>query len=198
MVKSSGAAFVDEWYRRSDPKLPGDYFIRPDGADSTILTNEEKAEIRELLRQNVNGKYYDQLVIENIKGYQYSFAKKGITRREYHLKYAREDTIFAISGWLGKFFSFYKLVPGDFRYDPEKLQMEALRISQSFLSVKQDEFRHVEDEYNYLLEYIDRSNGTRVRNYQIDAIFSYGVSNDQAKLYNLIEITKFIDPEVIP
>ncbi|MEE9554299.1 MAG: hypothetical protein V3W18_08390 [candidate division Zixibacteria bacterium] len=198
LMRSSSSAFVEEWYRRSDPKLPGDYFIRPQGADSISLTDEEQAEIRELLEQNVNNKYYDQFVIESIAGYQYSIADSLIPRREYYLKYAREDTVFAISGWLGKFFSFYKVVPGDFRYDTVELQIEASKISSSYRSAKRESFRQLDDEYNYLLEYIDRPNKMRIRNYQIGVRFSYGVSDDQAQTYNLIEITKFIDPEVIP
>lgn len=186
------------WSRVRDPKHPGDYFFRPEFADSTSLTDTEFLEIENLLRQNVDDSYYDDFVLENLTGYEYTFADSAVWRREYHIRYARGDTVYVISGWLGKFFCFYRVVPGDFRYDTTDLQNEAEKISPSFMIAKEEAFTRIDEEINYCLEYVDKSNKMRIRNYQIDAGFRYGVSGDRQKKYNLIEITKFIDPEVMP
>ncbi len=186
------------WSRDRDPKHPGDYFFMPEFADSTTLTDTEFLEMENLLRQNVYDSYYDDFVLENLTGYEYTFADSAVWRREYHVRYARGDTIYVISGWLGKFFCFYRVVPGDFRYDATNLQKEAEKISPSFMIAKEEAFMRIEEEINYFLEYVDKPNKMRVRNYQINAGFRYGVSGDRGKKYNLIEITKFIDPEVMP
>ena len=186
------------WIRDRDSRHPGDYFFRPELADSTSLTDTEFLEMENLLRQNVYASYYDDFVLENLTGCEYTFADSAVWRREYHVCYARGDTIYVISGWLGKFLSFYRAIRGDFRYDIDELQNQVKLLSPSYRNTKEKSFMRIDEEINYLLEYVDKPNRIRVRNYQIDAGFRYGVSGDIEKKYNLIEITKFIDPEVMP
>jgi hypothetical protein len=186
------------WSRDRDSRHPGDYFFTPESADSTSLTDTEFSEIESLLLKNVYDSYYDDFVLENLTGYEYTFADSAIWRRDYHVCYARRDTIYVISGWLGKFLSFYRAVPGDSRHDIDELQNQVKLLSPSYRKTKEKSFKQIDEEINYFLEYVDKPNKMRIRNYQIDAGFRYGVSGDIEKKYNLIEITKFIDPEVIP
>jgi hypothetical protein len=186
------------WIRDRDSRHPGDYFLWPHGADSTSLANIEFSEMENLLRQTVYDSYYDDFVRESLSGHEYTFADSAVWRREYYVKYARGDTVYVISGWLGKFLSFYRAVPVDFRYDIKELQNQVKLLSPSYRKTKEKSFMQIDEEINYFLEYVDKPNKMRVRNYQIDAGFRYGVSGDRVKKYNLIEITKFIDPEVIP
>jgi len=186
------------WSRKRDSKNPGDYFMTPDRAESAVLTNSEFLEIKKLLSQNVYDYYFDDFAINNIKGYEYTFADSNIWRREYYLRYTSGDTIYVISGWLGKFFSFYRAVPGDFRYDENDLRREVKKITPTSIKTNNDSFKRIDEDMNYLLEYIDKPNKMRIRNYLFYARFEYGVSGEKGKTYNLIEITKFIDKEVIP
>lgn len=189
---------VPFWARVKNPKYPGEYFIFPDGADSVAISKEEFKEINNLLSQNVYNSYYDDFVLDNIFGYRYTFIDSAVWRHEYYVSYARADTIFVISGWFGRFISFYKAVPGDFRYDIDDLQSEIEKISPSYVKTKAEQFKWIDEDINYFLEHLDKRNMMRIRNYQIDARFSYGISDDKLTKYNLIEITKFIDPEAMP
>ncbi len=195
---STADGSMQYWIRDRDSRHPGDYFLRPHGADSTSLTDTEFSEIESLLRQNVYDSYYDDLVLESLSGHEYTFADSAVWRREYYVRYARGDTIYVISGWLGKFLSFYRAVPADFRYDIDELQNQVKLLSPSYRKAKEKSFKQIDQEINYFLEYVDKQNKMRVRNYQINAGFRYGVSGDRGKKYNIIEITKFIDPEVMP
>jgi len=189
---------VPFWARVRHPKHPGQYFNWPDGANSMSVENSERAELESLLRQNVRDTYYNRYVLENVSGYEYTFDDSVVWRREYFVSYAKGDTIYVIAGWLGKFFCFCRAVPGDFRYDARDLQKEIVKISPSWGIAKENSFTHIDEEFNYLLEYIDKSSKMRVRNYQIDAVFRSDKPSEKERKYNLIEITKFIDPEVIP
>jgi hypothetical protein len=189
---------IPHWVRNKNTKLPGDYFQPPLGADTTALNDAEFSEIESLLVENIYSAFYDDFVLQNTAGYEYTLEDSAVTRREYHISYARGDTIYVISGWLGKFFSFYRAIPGDFRYDAGELQREIRKISLSYQEAKDNAFRSIQEEYNYLLEYVDVPNKMRVRNYQIDAQFTFGVPGNKERRYNLIEITKFIDPEAMP
>ncbi len=189
---------VQDWARGENPESPADYFRSPEGADTTNFTDAEFSEIESLLTRNIRATYYDDFVLENLTGYEFTMGDSGVWRRECYVKYARGDTVYVLSGWLGKFLSFYRAVPGDFRYDATNLQKEVEKISPSFMIAKEKAFKRIDEEINYFLEYVDKPNKMRIRNYQIYARFMYGVSGDREKKYNLIEITKFIDPEVMP
>jgi hypothetical protein len=64
--------------------------------------------------------------------------------------------------------------------------------------IRDGAFKQQSDSLNYLLEYVNREQMIRVRNYLMDTILPPGSPNGPNKLYNLIEITKFYDKEVIP
>lgn len=190
---------MQDWIRQRFPKTPGDYFREPDGADTTTIIDREFSEVRELLTENVYNSFYDDFILENLDGYEYTMGKGSVHRREYHIYYARGDTIYVISGWLGKFLSFYRAVPGNFRYDIDELQNQVELISPSYRKTKGKSFKQIDEERNYLLEYVDKENMMRVRNYLVDATFIFDDTRQGETLkYNLIEVTRFIDEDVIP
>ena len=185
--------------RQRSPYTPGDYFLWPIGADTITLSEQERSEIREQLKDNIRPSFYDDLVLQHLNAYQYMIDRGSIQRREYYISYARGDTIYVISGWLGKFLSFYRAIPGNFRYDASQLQDEVGTLSVSYRKTKDDLFKRIDEEKEYFLEYVDRENMMRVRNYLVDATFIFDDSTQgRMTRYNLIEITKFIDPEVMP
>jgi hypothetical protein len=191
------------WVRQRFPKTPGDYFRWPEGADTTSLNEPEYAEIRKTIRETVDSAYYNDFMLTNMNGYEYTIGEGSsegpVHRREYHIYYARGDTIYVISGWLGKFLSFYRAVPGEFRYEVDELKKQVNKLSASYRIADKNSLKRVDDKGNYLLEYVDRENMMRVRNHLIYGTFIFpGTEKGVSKLYNLIEITKFIDPEVIP
>jgi hypothetical protein len=194
---------IQHWVRQRFANTPGDYFRWPEGADTTSLNEPEYTEIRKTIRETVYSAYYDDFILANLNGYEYTIGEGRpdgpVHRREYHIYYAREDTIYVISGWLGKFLSFYRAVPGEFRYDVDQLSEQLEKLSTSSSKPHKDSFNRIDDKGNYLLESVDRENMIRVRNHLIYGTFIFpGTDSGVSKLYNLIEITKFIDPEVMP
>jgi hypothetical protein len=190
---------VMESVRQKSPYTPGDYSLWPIGADTITLNEQQRSEISEQLNENIRLSFYDDFVLQHLHGYEYTIGSDSIQRREYYVSYARGDTIYVISGWLGKFLSFYRAIPGDFRYDTSQLQNEVGKLSPSYRETKDDSFKRIDEEKDYFLEYLDRDNMMRVRNYLVDATFIFDDSRQGTmKKYNLIEITKFIDPEAMP
>jgi hypothetical protein len=190
---------MEFWIRSRLPEAPGDYFRCPEKADTTTLTDSDYSQVVHLLEDNIPRRFYDSYVLAHVIGYEYTMAKGSIHRREYYVSYARGDTIYVISGWLGKFLSFYRAIPGDFRYEVSQLQAEVQKLVLSYRETKEDSYKKIDEEKNYFLEYINRENMLRVRNYLVDATFIFDDSRQAAKTtYNVIEITKFIDPEVMP
>jgi len=181
------------------PKNPGDYFLRPTGADTTDLTDSERIEFEDLLEKIISPEYYDTTILKSVTGYDYSISEGSIHRREYYVAYVLGDTIYVISGWLGKFLSFYRAVPGDFRLTTAELQKEVQNLSPPYTLTSERNFRKINEERNYLQEYVDYENMTRIRNYLIYGTFIFpGKTKSENRSYNLIEITKFIDKEVMP
>jgi len=75
------------------------------------------------------------------------------------------------------------------------------QISPTFKKADKNLFKTRNNEDNYFLEFIDKENMMRIRNYLINSSNITGLEKNMEsdlKTYNLIEITKFIDPEVIP
>lgn len=190
---------IPYWIRSTYNKMPGDYFRIPEGADSTIISAEEVSEISNLLTASVVNHLYNDMILNSVRGYEYSLLGGKIHRREYHIYYAQGDTIYVISGWLGKFLSFYRAVPGEFRYDVDELNEQVRKLSPTYRMADKSSFKRIDDKGNYLLEYIDRENMMRVRNYLIyGTLILPGSETGESRKYNLIEITKFIDKEVMP
>jgi len=190
---------IPYWIRSLYDKTPGDYFRPPEGASRTSLSEGEVTEIESTLTKAFTNSLYDHFIIDSLEGFEYFFSDGKIHRREYHIYYAQGDTIYVISGWLGKFLSFYRAVPGDFRYSIDELQNEVRKISPSYKIADSGSFKRIDEKQNYFLEYVDRENMTRVRNYLIYGTFIFpGKTEGENKRYNLIEVTRFIDKEVIP
>jgi len=187
-------------FRSRDSSHPGDYYRFPQGAETTSLTPDEFSEISNGLRSFIDSSYYDSYVVSNLTGFSYEMAGGKVKRREYHVRYVKGDTTYVISGWLGKFLSFYKVVPGNIKYTVDELQQEGRKISPAFVRAGQEHFRKIIDEWKYFIEYIDKERLIRIRTYIIEEVTSqpseYG--SGSLKPLSLIEITKFLDPEVIP
>jgi len=199
---------IDHWIRTRFDLRPGDYFRYPRGAGNASLTESEKNEVMTALHRTIDSSLYNSLVLENLNGCEYLMDHGKVHRREYHVRYSCGDTIYVISGWLGKFLSFYRVVPGDQELSIEQLQDEINSISPLFGKVNETKFTVRKDELNYFIQYIDREIMLRVRNYKIFE-WQYPDPNEipaggryfdymGKKYYNLIEITRFIDKEVIP
>jgi hypothetical protein len=187
--------------RMLELKAPGDYFRHPRGADSVQLTTADIKEIESTIKNTIAEQYYDSYILDNMAGYEYNLLNGKISRREYYVKYSRGDTVYVISGLLGKFLSFYRAVPGESRLSIDQLKVEAAKLSPGINFKEDDIFIEKENEYIYFTERVDREQKLRVRNYQV---VEYWQETDKerdnplGKYYNLIEITKFLDEEAMP
>ena len=187
--------------RWPDLKGPGDYFRHPAGADELKLTNTDIKEVEGSLDATVSPRYYDSYILDNLTGYEYELLEGKVSRREYYVKYSRGDTIFVISGLLGKFLSFYRAIPGEFRLSIDQLKEDAAQLSTSLKLDDNDSFVEKENDYIYFIEHIDRKGKLRVRNYQVVESWQEADKDRDdsiGKYYNLIEITKFLDEEAMP
>ena len=199
---------IDHWIRTRFSERPGDYFRYPRGADSATLSQSEKNEVKSILQNTIDSSLYNPSVLKNLNGYKYSMDHGNVNRREYHVRYSCADTTYVISGWLGKFLSFYRVITGDIRLSIDDFQQEIKSIYHSYAKGKTKIFTNKRDELNYFIQYADRENMLRVRNYQIFE-WQYPDLEDippgqryydflGKKYYNLIEVTRFIDEEVMP
>ncbi len=192
---------VPPWLRMPEIQTPGDYFRHPAGADELKLTNTDIKEVEGSLDATVSPRYYDSYILDNLTGYEYELLEGKVSRREYYVKYSRGDTIFVISGLLGKFLSFYRAIPGEFRLSIDQLKEDAAQLSTSLKLDDNDSFVEKENDYIYFIEHIDRKGKLRVRNYQVVESWQEADKDRDdsiGKYYNLIEITKFLDEEALP
>lgn len=185
--------------RDKSRKTPGDYFRPPLGADPSLLSDTELSTLDSMLQTFIEPAYFNKVILDSVNGYEYTIGSDSVNRKEYHVAYSCGDTVYVISAWIGNFFSFYRAIPGDFRYDQSELQDEVQKLSPSYRKTRDDSFKRIDEEKNYFLDYVDRENMIRVRNYLVDATFIFeDTRQGKTTQYNLIEITKFIDPEVMP
>ena len=199
---STGLNFL---IRQPVPTFPGDYF-RP--ANAGIGNNlqdihsefsiSEREEVKRFLNSNV---FFDTSEIEmllNLTCFAYDI--RGNHRREAYGMFVDSDTVYVISGWLGKFMSYYRVVPGDFRLTTSEFIEELDKITPlaKNLEGKEKTFHNEADSTNYLHEYIDRDGMFRVRNYLMKTVLPPSPPVGPEQYYNLIEITKFYDKEAIP
>jgi len=193
------ADVVPFWRRYESIKAPGDYYTSPIGADTMTLSSEDKKEIILLLKINIITAVYDSTILDNISGYQYKLYSEKEKRREYFIRYAKGDTIYVISGWLGKFLSFYQAIPGSTCYSLNEFQNNVKKLSPSYIKAPDSSFR-VNPNGPYFLEHYDKEYMLRIRGYligeqaSVDTTTGYPIE----KNYSLIEITKFIDKGMIP
>ncbi|UCC79153.1 MAG: hypothetical protein JSW64_12885 [Candidatus Zixiibacteriota bacterium] len=192
---------VPYWLRMPEIETPGDYFQYPEGANLIPLADKDISEIRNSLKDLIEDKFYDSLVFGNLKGYQYDMKQGKIHRREYYVKYSRGDTIYVISGLIGKFLSFYRSLPGKDVISIDQLKKEVEKLSPSIKLKNEIPIIKKANEHIYFNEYLDRDQKIRIRNYQIvESWQETDKDRDDSigKYYNLIEITKFLDEEAMP
>lgn len=191
--------YISPFYRNYNDRAPGDYFYSPHGGDTIPLSHDDLNEIKTILR-NINQNFYDSLILNQITAFRYSICDGPPLRYEYYIRYGLGDTIFVISGWLRKFLSFYRAIPGDFRYSIAQFQNEVRKFSPIFKEIPGKSIRQDSLLNEYFLEYVNSNQMIRAWNYEVVEEISHNRKTGQSetKTYNLIEITKFIDKEVMP
>jgi len=186
--------------RSPNDKNPGDYFYSPMTVDAIILENSIRAEIHGLLSSFIDTAFFSDYIISRLSGFSYQLCDQCGHRKEFHIRYSRGDTLYVISGWIGKFISFYRAVPGDFKLSIRQLQNEIAKLSPSYQIADSNAFIVKNTRSGYFCKRVDKQNMVRVRNYTITEVSDPRNKQDmnQSWTYNLIEITKFLDKEMIP
>ena len=191
---------IDQLRRSSSPKAPGIYYLWPARAYPIELASDEFYEVVNWLKSMIDSSCYDLYVLTHLKGFYYELQKGSVKRREYHIRYSKGDTILVISGWLGKFHCFYMAIPTDKKLNVEQLQRKVKAIFPGYTPADDSSFTKLSDGGDYLLDYIDRKRMVRVRNFNVGE--DMRPSDDGLSLiglpYNVIEITQYIDREVMP
>jgi hypothetical protein len=197
----------DNLIRQPAITYPGDYFYPPDmyidsqyvnkGLYSALAQSEKKV-IKLFINENIKIPFSDSLINTALMGYAIHYPNGD--HREAYAMFYEGDTVYVVSGWLGKFLSFYRVVPADFRLNVSEFirQLDKITPLSTGLKGKEAAFMQKSDPQNYLLEYIDRGAMIRFRNYLLSEVLPPGPSTGPKKLYNLIEVTKFYDKEAIP
>ena len=197
-VPAIDVVFFDR--RQPGIEAPGDYYRFPWGADTITITSAMKIEIVTALQAAIRPVFFDTLVVGSITGYRYRLRAEQLHREEYHVRYCQGDTVYVISGWTGKFLSFYRAVPGVIKYDLNELQQNISRFAAFDVQIPQEAYDKSSHENPYFVEYVNRDKMTRIRCYHVSE--ETGVDTTSNSLITiprtLIEITKFIDKEVMP
>jgi hypothetical protein len=191
LVRQPLTTYLGDYFYPPDAFLPRNFVnIQTDSwtspSDSLDLFNF----IRDITKIN------ESRVILSLTKYVYDFPKGA--RREAYTMLSDADTIYVISGWLDKFLSFYRVVPGDKRLTIPELMKELEKITPLSKEIDQKKFRTESDSVNYLIEYVDKVKMFRVRNYLMKATLPPDPTNSPESYHNLIEVTKFYDKEAIP
>ena len=200
--------FIDDYgptkigRRGPDPIAPGIYYLRLSGAYMINLDSLERSEIINALHSTIDSSFYDNQMLRYPQGFYYELANGSVKRREYHLRYAEGDTVYVISGWLGKFLSFYRVIPDQdsAKYTIGELQDEVKKLAPSYIKGDSSSFLHWIEGDNYFLEYIDRKNQLRIRSYFMyqSTCYDEKIERYNRKIFNLIEITRFLDKDIMP
>ncbi len=194
--------------RSSNGIYPGDYFWPAfAGYPSSLglpqfkleqLDAEEKQSLVQFLKEYFPEKFHISALIDSIRTYTYGCYSGD--RHEFYLMLSESDTIYVISGWFGKFMSFYRAVPYDKRLTPAELITEApiiapgirkFGLSDSLVKV---DTSLIDDQKLYFLEAIDKVHNLRLRHYPINVVLPpEDPKTGKERLFNLIEITKMND-----
>ncbi len=201
--------------RQPNNFFAGDYFwppnafqmVYPDSsAFAKSLTFTERNQIEALIERYYAPRFSDTAIISSLQGYYYEFYSSSSyhfecgPRREFYTMLAEGDTIFVVSGIMGKFMSFYRAVPGDFRLSPEQFLSQVRGVSSIIdgLKIAGGDLTQKDDPDNYLLQYINKQALIRLRNYQLEAVLPPADPGSRTpRIYNLIEITKILDGSII-
>ncbi|HBC45441.1 MAG TPA: hypothetical protein DEO84_00130 [candidate division Zixibacteria bacterium] len=191
--------------RQPSIQYPGDYFYPPDSyifpqfIPTDIIVKMSPSEIEvanKFLSEDIYPILSDSIVISSLKEYSYDCPNA------YHIEpytmLSDADTVYVVSGWLGKFLSFYRVVPGDKRLTIPDLMNQLEKLTPLSKQIEIKKFRTESDSSNYLLEYVDKDKMFRIRNYLIKATLPPDSSDAPESYHNLIEVTKFYDKEAIP
>jgi hypothetical protein len=198
---TAGVEVVPNDRRQTGNKThPGDYYRSPLGAARLPLEINDRQEIVHNISSIVRKEFYDSAIVSSVLGYKYKLHAEEIERREYYLRYSLADTIYVISGWVGKFLSFYRAVPGHIKYNFKEIQVAVSQLAARDIQISKDAFEKSSRNNPYFIEYIDKYKMIRVRCYHISEIvgFDEKINNFITNPFTLIEITKFIDKEAMP
>jgi hypothetical protein len=193
VIRQNYAPYPGDYFYPADAYMYSEYM--PEGLHIRLTAEEIKA-VEDFLKENLPSRFSDSLVLASVKGYNFIFSDD--LHREPYTMLSEGDTVYVISGWLGKFLSFYRVVPGDFRLSVPQLIDQLAKLTPLARDIDEKEFRHESDSLNYLWEYVDRDKMFRIRNYLMKATLPPNPPDSPEKYYNLIEITKFYDKDVIP
>lgn len=198
LIPEISGAIPDEIRQSLYKKVAGDYYRNPLNAPKGIISREEKGLVWNFLKDNIKAANYDSMILENISVFEYKLDKEEIPRRDCFLRYSEADTIYVISGWIGKFFSFYKAVPEIHKYKLSELNERISEIATFNIKIPKDAYEKYSKDNTYFIEYIDRERMLRIRCYHISEQRKGQASAFVSDPYTLIEITRFIDKEMVP
>ena len=186
--------------RQENNIAPGDYYRYPKGAKPISLPQTSRTEILSLLENTIKDNYYDSTLLISTRGYSYFLSEDSLVRNEYHLRYSLGDTIYVVSGWLGKFLSFYRAIPGIQKYDYDTLNRKISELAAFDIQVPKEIYEKSSKDAPYFIEFVDRDKMTRVRCYHVTEIISFGQSFEDrtTRQLTLIEVTRFLDKEMMP
>jgi hypothetical protein len=191
--------------RQASTAYPGDYFYPPDtyfpteALPTNLIAMPKSSDlkvIKNFLNDETSEAFYYSPILSSVKCYNFDYPNGH--HREPYTMLTDADTVYVVSGWLDKFLSFYRVVPGDKRLTVPQLMTELEKITPLSKEIDQKKFRTESDSANYLLEYVDKDKMFRVRNYLIKATLPPDSSDAPESYHNLIEVTKFYDKEAIP
>jgi hypothetical protein len=189
---------------------PGDYFWSPDAFSLQEqkghyfiygLTNDGRRTVAQFLEEYFPAKFSDSLIVNAIRGYCYNFTNGG--RLENYLMLADGDTVYVLSGWLGKFKSLFRAVPNRKKLTKEEFIsqvrqfssiLDDVEIADSLFAMEDDSRYDRQDFDFYFMEYFYRRHGIWLRNYP--ARLRLPPSSPQrglGRVYNIIEITRIED-----
>ncbi len=197
--------------RRGNIKAPGDYFRLPKGITGNAVSETTIIEIESETNALIKRDYYNEYILDNLKEYKYRLYNDSLNRIDFFVRYSQGDTIYVISGWLGKFLSFYRAIPGIIKYDHNALQNEINKIAVLPFIIPQEILNKApkgnpilfgnSGEKPYFIEYVDEQYMARIRCYQIsEELPKPGQESSpfNSTPFTLIEITKFLDKDVMP
>jgi hypothetical protein len=198
--------------RSANDIYPGDYFWPAfAGTPPAILSypnyliknpsSEEKQQIALFLKDYFPMRFQNPALIDSAQAYTLRcLYTPDSVRHEFYIMLSEGDTIYVISGWDGKFISFFRANPYDKKLTPTDFIAQAIQIAPglgklalSDQMVKVDTGK-VWEEKTYFLQSYEISNRLWLRHYPISVVLPPdNPETGKEKLYNLIEISKIYD-----
>ena len=187
------------WIRQSLYKsYAGDYYRSPFPIPKSIIKEDEKISAWTFLNDGIKPANYDSSIFNNICAYEYKLLNEDAPRRDIFLRYSKADTIYVLSSWSGKFISFYRSVPRFSKYNLDELNKNIAQISRLDIKIPTEIYEHCSRDIPYFIEYVDKVKMLRIRCYHISEQRMNGEVQYSDGPYTLIEITRFLDKEMVP